>query len=251
MLGLVNQIKFKLHSLLMKNTNFMLMRSPAIKIDKEKIIYVPIPKVACTSLHALCVDLLGFHLPEGSWKAGVFRGKKFDQYIDITKRDSAISTASYALKNESYWCFAATRNPYDRLVSCYSEKICKNEKTKGFINGISKHFIRFNLFYENMPFSQFVDAVCKIPDNDADPHFRSQHTFITDKNGRVFADFTCDIEELDILTTEISKKIALNISIPHLLKSKRNSWQEYYTLELKQKVYQRFENDFKLLGYEQ
>jgi hypothetical protein len=40
-----------------------------------------------------------------------------------------------------------------------------------------------------MPFSDFVKAVASIPDEQADFHFRSQHTFVTDGHGRVGVDF--------------------------------------------------------------
>lgn len=59
------------------------------------------------------------------------------------------------------------RDPYDRLVSCYMDKICRNFH-QGFIR---RHP---GVFHPDMTFPDFVDAVSGIPDWDGcDQHFRS------------------------------------------------------------------------------
>jgi hypothetical protein len=224
--------------------------APAIQIEEHKLVYIPIPKVACTSLHAMCVDLLGFRLPEGAWKAGVFRGHALDKHIDTQLRDRSSISVAQAAGLFGYWTFAATRNPFDRMVSCYSEKVCKTTEHKDFVGGLSKHFIRFGKFSAHMPFAEFVDGVCSIPDRDADPHFRSQHSFLTGRNGRLIPDYLCDIQELNLLTEKIEQLRGVRISIPHFLKSDRGDWQSYYTDELIRKVAARYREDFRLFGYE-
>lgn len=242
-------MKYQIKSQLMKNSTYRMKKLPAIKIEQHQLTYIPIPKVACTSLHALCVDLLGFELPSGSWKAGVFRGDKFDQYIDTNLRDSA-KISTYQAAQLDHWCFAVTRNPYDRLVSCYSEKICNEIHQKNFVNGLSNHFVHFGTFYAHMPFSEFVDAVCNIDDHQADAHFRSQHCFITNQQGKLIPDFLCDFSELNQLNDKIKQQTGVVCNIPHLLKSKREGWHSYYTEQLKVKVAKRYQRDFELLGYQ-
>jgi hypothetical protein len=224
--------------------------SPAIHVERHKLIYIPIPKVACTSLTALCVDLLGFSLPKGSWKAGVFRGDALDDSIDTELRDSARISTAQASDITDHWCFAATRNPYDRLVSCYSEKVCNQTEHKDFHGGLSKNFIIYGKFYAHMPFSKFVDAVCSIPEREAEPHFRSQHCFVTDAQGKLIPDFLCDLGEFALLTDQIQQRTGVDVSIPHLLKSKRSSWRSHYTETLKRKVAARYQRDFDLFGYD-
>ena len=224
--------------------------APAIHMERHKLIYIPIPKVACTSLHALCVDLLGFNMPEGSWKAGVFRGHALDRFIDTELRDSAQITTAQAACFTDHWCFAATRNPYDRLVSCYSEKVCKQTEHEDFVDGLAKHFVRYGKFRAHMPFAEFVDAVCSIPEQRADPHIRSQHCFVTNAQGKLIPDFLCDLENLDLLTDQIKQKSGVDVSMPHLLKSDRSDWRSYYTDTLKRKVAKRYQKDFEWFGYD-
>jgi hypothetical protein len=40
-----------------------------------------------------------------------------------------------------------------------------------------------------MSFADFVAVVASIPDDDADSHFRSQYTFVTDEKGKIGVDF--------------------------------------------------------------
>jgi len=233
----------------MRNKLFMLQKSPAIKLDDYRIVYIPIPKVACTSIRSVCVDLLDFELPENAWKPSVLLSKEMDKYIDVKKRDASLITALQAYRLTGFWKFAITRNPYDRLVSCYSEKVCKNIEMAGFVNGVSKGFVRYKRFYGNMPFKEYVEAVCDIPDSDADPHFRSQHTFITSPKDEVYVDFLCDFEDLELLTNELRSRTGRDVSIPHMLKSNRSAWENYYTEEIRAMVAKRYKMDFELFGY--
>ena len=55
--------------------------SHIIVLHKYKAIYFAIPKVANSSLKAVCVDLLDIKLPPGSWKPGVFNTNKFRSFV--------------------------------------------------------------------------------------------------------------------------------------------------------------------------
>lgn len=102
--------------------NVMLRRLPAIRLDDFQMIYIPIPKAGNTSVRAACADLLG--APPSA------RGPEMKKFtINV-----------YEALNTTYWRFAVTRNPYERLLSCYSEKFCKEYKHKDFLSGMSKDF---------------------------------------------------------------------------------------------------------------
>ena len=89
-----------------------------------------------------------------------------------------------------YFRFAFVRNPWDRLVSCYSNKFSDMGK------GLGGPRQRAEEFSPDMSFAEFVEAVHATPDEEANPHFRSQHAVVCDPQGRVMADFVGRFENL-------------------------------------------------------
>lgn len=206
-----------------------------------------IPKVACSSLTAVCVDLLGFELPDGSWKPSVFRGDRYDHLVDIRKRDAAKLSRSDVTKFPNYWRFTFVRNPLDRLVSCYSEKI---RDSKSFVDGVHPCLLRFGVFHRDMSFHDFARAVADIPDENADGHFRSQWTFIADGEGNLEIDFIGHFERLEEDMQKVANHLRFSFTMPHLLKSDRRSYKEYYDDALLDTIARRYQNDFHLFGYD-
>ena len=51
-----------------------------------------------------------------------------------------------------------------------------------------------DVFYAGMSFEGFVGTVSKIPDENANGHFRSQYTFVTDEGGQLVVDYVPDGE---------------------------------------------------------
>jgi chondroitin 4-sulfotransferase 11 len=132
---------------------------------RYKFIYLPIAKVANTSLKEwiLSVGAIGLVDKEElicNHGPAVIRNFNKDDYC-------------------GYYKFAFVRNPWSRLVSCYSNKILK-EKTENrwFKEGVFVSLCHYGLFKAGMPFSDFVRAVCRISDKIADDHFKSQHCFL-------------------------------------------------------------------------
>lgn len=222
-----------------------------LALHDHNVFCVLIPKVACSTLTAIVVDLLGFQLPEGCWKPGVFRGVSLDKFIDVKLRNAAKLNLHDTKKIRGYWGFAIVRNPYDRLVSCYSEKIRDDAPEALVVNGVSKALCKYRVFRRGMSFKEFANEIVKINDVWADPHFRSQSSFIYTWMGKQRVDYIGHIETIKDDLLIISKKLNVPpFNIPHLLKSDRKEWQSYYTPALKELVYKRYKKDFDLLGYD-
>jgi hypothetical protein len=80
--------------------------------------------------------------------------------------------------------------------------------------------------------------------------FQPQHTFICNESGEIKMDFVGRYEQLD---TDF-KSICLQIDIPHQPLKKRNSSQHrkpelQLDSELKEMVYDFYQNDFELFDY--
>jgi hypothetical protein len=221
----------------------------AIALHSQRAIYYPVPKVACSSLTAVCVDLLGFDLPDGAWKPGVFRGHNLDKYIEPNERDTARISFSEADRLRGYWRFAFVRNPFDRLVSCYAEKIRSDGPGHVFVDGVHIGLSKYGRFYRGMPFPEFASVVAEIPDEDADKHFRSQTSFVFNDDGEMRVDFLGHFESLEKDVAEVGRHLGVEINLPHLLKSSRSPFESYYDEATRAVVRERYSLDFQLLGY--
>ncbi len=76
---------------------------------------------------------------------------------------------------------------------------------------------RFDAFVPDMSFDDFVVAVASIPDEDADEHFRSQLSFITNAAGGIGVDFVGRYERLQADFSLVQQRIGLPpIELPRL-----------------------------------
>jgi len=226
---ITNNVAFKLGY-----GNFI--ESRGIISRKNKFIYFPIPKVGCTSLKLTIADLL--KLKDSKNKphqikfetVNVFEEKQFPGYFK----------------------FAFVRNPWDRIASCYANKIRSIKlKKEGFEKGILSSLIHLygDTFYAGMSFEEFVEKICKIPDSRADGHFRSQHTFICDKDGKPIVDFIGRLENFKEDFKLIGKKIKKRLKYFHKNKTTRKPYQEFYNEKTKKLIEERYRKDIELFGY--
>lgn len=158
------------------------------------------------------------------------------------------------LEYPDYPRFAVVRNPWDRILSCYLNKIKKDQnfESEDFKNGVMRKFHRFNVFYAGMPFDEFVHAVGQIPDEIADGHFASQYRRLV-MDGEIVIDHLARFENFREATSSFLRGVGLDVvtQVPHLNKSERwNAYTEYYNDETIQIVEERFKEDIRLFGYQ-
>jgi hypothetical protein len=212
-----------------------------VLLEEWRAAYVEVPKVACSSIKIALADLLAIDLEPA---AGNPHKVEFPAPAPIDR----------GLPLPDLFVFAFVRNPWDRLVSCYRDKI--RGEVADFTEfdserGVAHCLARFDLFYRNMPFEAFVHAVAQIADVDADAHFRSQSTFVTNAGGKVAVDYVGRYETLAQDFRTVCEYVGLpTLVLPRVqAASSRVRHADFYTTQTRDIVAERFAEDVELFGY--
>ena len=91
---------------------------------------------------------------------------------------------------EDWLIFTFVREPWERVISCYTHNILQGKitgplKSRGFVPG--------------MPFPAFVKKVCDTSDLEADKHFVSQTYRLSDDEGRFIPNFVGIMERKRVI----------------------------------------------------
>jgi hypothetical protein len=213
--------------------------------SERRFVYFVIQKGACSSIKTALLPLFRLD-PSRYWDTN-FAGERILRVHKIFDRSPHQIDRAELLDGEydGHFKFAFVRNPWDRLVSCYSKNLVEARKN---LNPPGEE-----RFYPDMPFAEFVEAVHATPDGDANQHFRSQHVVVCDPQGLVMADFVGHFEDLRGDFARVAEGIgAPGLDLPHRLKSKgRESrhYKDFYDARLKGLVAERYERDIETFGY--
>ena len=227
--------------------------------DEHMFIYFVIPKVACSSIKAALLPIFDFDTPiyETTLKDGA-PGYNVHQLFDesghqVNQRE-LISELNDAY--QEYFKFAFVRNPWDRLVSCYFQKLWDVEKTDFGKPALKLPGGRGYKLYMGMPFAEFVETVYEIPDAEANAHFKSQYKTICgpERDKPIMADFVGRYENLAADFSVVAERIGgtEKLQLPHILRSKSREsrpYTEFYDARLKKLVYERYQEDIEIFGY--
>lgn len=225
----------------------------AVKISRRhRYVYMDNPKTGCSSLKSALVQL-----EESNYANGL------DHYNWQTFHDPAVSpllrlndlrypTTLSKLTEEGYRFITFVRNPYNRLVSCYRDKILRKKPQKLEIMKCLGYFD--SPINTPISFAEFVTAVSAQSDRDMNPHWRVQSSQIL--YGILDYTFIGRFERYDDDFRECFLKLGIpENEVPearHLNRTKIGSSEhcdQYYTKELQRRVYQRYIQDFKNFGY--
>lgn len=136
-----------------------------ILFQQLPLIYGRVPKVANSSVKAALSRLLN-QPPEES-----YRTTADSLWRRGTHGETAMVNAMEAMqRRSSHFCFSFVRNPFDRLVSAYNNKLIENDTLSTAMQrmGLERH----------MPFRRFLEAVVATADADLDVHLLPQSSIL-------------------------------------------------------------------------
>jgi hypothetical protein len=223
--------------------------------DERKFVYLWIQKVASSSVKVALLPLFDlnptpFEITLEDGTRHFFVHKVFNSSGYQIGKKQLLAGLDHEYRD--YFKFAFVRNPWDRLVSCYVDKVLRKTVPTYMLESAARADVEF---YPNMLFAEFVDTVCQIPDRKANGHFRSQHLTVCSPDGVPMADFVGRFENL----REDFARVAQEIGAPGLELPERNRknvsergsrhYRDFYDERLKNLVHKRFEKDVETFGY--
>lgn len=211
--------------------------------EDRQLIYMPIYKVASTSIKTALMDSENI-------------ATSYPEYMEIHQVGTA---GRHSLLNPKYWRyfkFAFVRDPFDRLVSCYEDRVRRPiyiPVNRHYFDTDYNHILIKRLFGEcfdrDMSFRDFVNLVCRIPDQLADGHFKSQYGWTHHLHKRI-PNFIGKLESFERDWEWLSSRFNLP-DIEHRNPStRRHNMYEYYSSpDLVEAVARRYRKDIHTFDY--
>lgn len=164
-----------------------------LNFPNQRLVYFAIPKSANTSIKHWLLPLVG-NDPLQYSKNGKFRNiHKQVPWTTINKLEFL------DIKNQTL-SFAVTRNPWERLVSVYKDKVLRR---------LHDPFKKLG-FSDTMTILEFAELVSEINDQEADIHFKPQWLFITHR-GHLLPNLIFDINQHNVPKTLIDNYLDINL----------------------------------------
>lgn len=211
--------------------------------DQRRLVYISVPKVACTSIK---IALLG--------GAG-YAGAEYSSYMRIHHDVNATHLPRLPRRARDYFKFAFVRNPFDRLVSFYEDKVRRPTQHDGryYFDSAYNRLLIGSLFgtafAPDMTFPEFARLVARVPDWLADAHFKSQYAMLF-RRGRPIPDFIGHFENIDRDWELLTRKYGVP-PLEHKNPTTARDWRSYYSDKaLVELVAARYRNDLRHFEYE-
>lgn len=210
--------------------------------DRFKFIFIHIPKTGGTSCQSALTSCLSFR-DRYHWANNrktkhetikLLKERNKSRLINHLHRKIFRNDIEYII--DDYYKFAFVRNPWDRTVSLYHYLVKQNKiiPNKRSINNF-KDFVL--LFSKDVAWLEELYSM------------KNQYDYLADNNGKLTVDFVGKFENLEEDFEKITRKLGLEVSLPHLNKVKHKSYIEYYDDESYEIVKNRFRKDIAAFNY--
>lgn len=226
-------------------------RTDIIAIHPARFLFFAVPKVANSSMKRVLAQAIP-NLPPSRQRKSFGRNNTTFSDRDIRRwmRSNTVLLCKHQVARFSdYRKVALVRNPWDRLVSCFVQKIGESSEDRSHREA-AKPLAEAGLYHPQMSFRDFARAVCRIPDEKSNRHYRSQASFLVDKRGALLVHDILRFEALDEGFAHITELIGRDdLELPHLKRTDRRDYHEYYDDETAELVGRRYADDVRLFDY--
>lgn len=189
---------------------------------RENVVYVRVPKSGNTSLSNVLED-----------------GR--EEKVDLSRLRSLYPGCKV---------FSFVRNPWARLVSGYNGKMSRPEFAQDDPARRLKKIDR--RFRPGMPFEEFAELICALPDKKAEKHFRSQSYFLK-QGGQLVTDFVGHLERIEQDWPALQEAMGTRLLLSHIRHTNRHSdldYRSYYSdAGIRMLVAKRYAEDISSFGY--
>lgn len=208
------------------------MPNPSIiLLPEEKIVFLAVPKVASGSIMAAILWAQG-RVPMGQEPKKVHS----PHWFQYTSKEYVRDICS------DFFKFTFVRNPWDRAVSCWAEKV----RDQRFLPLIRKYGLS-----KETSFKEFVKKIASILDKDAEQHVQSQSLLLV-LGGRLLPSFVGNFERIEVHWEIIKDRVKDRLSLPELPRYTASGhllYQNYYDDETVELIAQRYQEDIERFGY--
>lgn len=249
--------------------------------EKHKLIYCPIPKVACSSFKKII--FLYSDLYDKEKNNQNLKGSDFHIFMsrNFSLSKYTFEEAQKKLQSEQYMKFTIVRNPWSRLVSAYIDKFVRvtpeklDKFTLAIINPVIESVYKSKGlkpdYNQSINFHQFVEYVSSVEDEKLNEHWKPQYLFLGDtqfdligKLENIEKDFQPLKQRIDDSSLNLPLFNQTHYSSKQLEKSKNYSfmypkqlrtsskfphYQNYYTSYLYELVKEKYKKDIEYFGY--
>lgn len=196
--------------------------------NQHKIIFIHVPKTAGTTIE----DALNLFQVNNLYDK---HGKLHNQSVTRQHLYGSEILEQCKINPKDYYIFSVVRNPYDRLVSAFH-----------FIQNQRNLYIPEKI--KQMSFDNFIRCGFKMDKFERryifDGHLELQTNYLDIDNINIFK-----FENLQECFDMLSARFNID-NFKHCLKcTVRKPWEEYYTPELKELVYNFYKEDFDRFKY--
>jgi len=152
--------------------------------------------------------------------------------LDASQRIHADDRLKYTFSPEGLELVAFIRNPFDRIVSAYTNKIVDD-------NGAGFERLKKLGFRKDMTFPQFV---AHLPGKlRHEGHITTQCRYLPKANTRLYR-----FEDMSSAWDEIRAQHDWLPVLPHKNRSSKSDWQSYYTPEAERLIAELYQKDIAL-----
>lgn len=218
---------------------------------RYRYVYVDNPKTGCSSLKSALVELEARDGPRpvDCYDWTVLHNRDRSILLQLTDLRSVRPLTT--LVEQGYRFISFVRNPYTRLLSGYRDKIRKPHYRQELLRLMGKDPGDVEC---PITFADFVHAVTDQSDYAMNPHWRPQtrqilHDLIDYSFLGRFEDYANEYVRLFRHLGIADDAIPAHRNLNWNPTGQAVSLDEFYTPELRERVYQRYRQDFERLGY--